>query len=136
MDYLNTAASYVMTYLPPALVLASAAAAALPRPTKPGLPMFFRQILDAAAFNFGNAKNAAMTPSAVQIKDVKLGVSVLISHLPQIKKALDERFSNTTDDLVLVSDLAKDLAPQISNAAIVARGADLALMLSKLGLIK
>ncbi len=130
-QYLNL----VTTYIPVALVLASAAAAAVPRPKNPGVALFLRQMLDAAAFNFGHAKNAAVQPTAVQIADVKLGVRTLVTRLPEIEKTLNARFSNMSDDLVLVSDLAKDLAPQISGAAIVERGAELALTLSKIGLL-
>lgn len=50
-------ATTAAAYAPWIVTACAAAAAALPKPKNRGLMMFLRQVLDAAAFNFGNAEN-------------------------------------------------------------------------------
>ena len=60
--FLPVAWNAVITYAPVAIAVAAAGAAALPKGT-PGTPWFVaRQVLDVIALNFGNAKNAPVTP--------------------------------------------------------------------------
>lgn len=62
MDQLWTAAQPLLhgaAMLASVAGFASALAAALPKPGAPGAYGFVRGVIDAFAFNFGNAKNAA-----------------------------------------------------------------------------
>ena len=62
--FIPVAWNAVVTYAPIAISVAAAGAVALPKGT-PGTPWFIaRQVLDVIALNFGNAKNASVTPPA------------------------------------------------------------------------
>ena len=59
----------------------------------------------------------------------------LSARWPEIQKVINDHFANKTEDLVLVEELAKDLAPKIHEAATVEQGASLALFLAKIGIL-
>ena len=131
----TTFAQQLLTYGPWVVTAAAAAAAAFPRPKKKGVALFWRQVIDLAALNFGNAKTPPSLPDSVSITSVKAAAGSIAARWPQIQKVIDEQFANKKDDLVLVDDLAKDLAPEIHEAATVEHGAELALFLAKIGII-
>lgn len=126
----------IAPFVPFIVVSASAVAASvIPPATGPGPKRFILDVLNAAAFNFGYAKNKEPEPVKIAVSHLLAGVDELEARLPEIKKLAAEKFANTHDDLIVVKEFATDLAPKLGIASSVEKAADAALFLSRFGLI-